>query len=181
MDLVPGSIMLDITCPRSCIAEGGDALKKLYPTSTADEVITVVRHLPKAGGLIVGEQWLDVVTPGELARQVRRRRVEQVILGAAIYVPCAPSAAGKIRIWRTLRQLACIDAQHFADAERAYLRRNPQPRVGHTVPRRAKRTRMVAHGWGSRPVGCAQVRGLDQSLHTVREEKESSRSGGSLR
>lgn len=131
---------------------------KLYWSSSVSDVQTALAALPQAGGIVVGAGWLDVLTPGELHRQQRRGRVAPVIVGARIYV----SLQGNVqRVLDTLTLLATIDAARFAAAQRAFRERNPRPAVGHTVPRRPKHSKLVAHGWGSGPMGCARVSGLD--------------------
>lgn len=68
--------------------------------------------------------------------------------------------------------LAAVDAARFVAAAKAFRERNPAPAVGHFVPRRAKRSKLVAHGWGrgrGGPMGCAQIRGLDRTLAASRD------------
>jgi hypothetical protein len=68
--------------------------------------------------------------------------------------------------------LAAVDAARFATAAKAFRERNPAPAVGHFVPRRAKRSKLVAHGWGrgsGESMGCAQIRGLDRTLAESRD------------
>lgn len=131
---------------------------KLYWSSSASDVHKALAALPKAGGLVVGAGWLDVLTPGERDRQQRRGRIAPVIVGTDIYASLVGDCR---RVMETLTLLSTIDAARFAAAERSFRERNPQTAVGHMVPRRAKRSKLVAHGWGTGPIGCAQVRGLD--------------------
>ncbi len=117
--------------------------------------------------VIVGPQWVDIATPGEIGRQLRRGRIEPLMTG--IYVSVQGDRAA---VMQTIALLAAVDACRFAAAAKAFRERNPTPAVGHFVPRRAKRSHLVAHGWGrgtGGPMGCAQIGGLDRSLAESRD------------
>ncbi len=115
-------------------------------------VAPALSALSPAKGVIVGPGWVDIATEGEIGRQVRRGRIEKLTSG--IYI----SVQGNDRdMMQMIGLLAAVDAARFAAAAKAFRERNPARAVGHAVPRRAKRTKLVAHGWGPADVGCAQV------------------------
>ena len=136
-------------------------------SSSRDEVVDALAALSPSKGLIVGPGWVDIGTLGELERQVRRGRTTSLVAG--IYM----SLQGDREVMRqTVGLLAAIDAARFAAADQAFRERNPASPVGHCVPRRAKHTKLVAHGWGHSsqgPMGCAQVRGLDRTVTACRD------------
>lgn len=122
--------------------------------------------------MIVGPGWVDIATEGEIGRQIRRGRIKVLTFG--IYI----AMQGDDReMMQMIARLATIDATRFVEAAKAFRDRNPTPAVGHFVPRRAKRTKLVSHGWGrvGGPMGCAQVRGLDR---TWAESRDFSKSKG---
>ncbi len=110
---------------------------------------------------------VDIATFGEIGRQLRRERIAELVSG--IYISLQGDNA---EMMQTIGLLAAVDACRFAAAAKAFRERNPAPAVGHFVPRRAKRSKLVAHGWGRSsggPMGCAQIRGLDRTLAESRD------------
>ena len=135
--------------------------------SAHDEVAAALAALTPSKGIIVGPRWVDIGTPGELQRQVRRGRITELVAGIYIAQQGDPAETRQ-----TLGLLAAVDAARFAAAETAFRQRNPAPAIGHFAPRRAKHPKLVAHGWGHSsdgPMGCAQVRGLDRTLAESRD------------
>lgn len=142
-------------------------MQHLSWSSAHHHVAQALATLTPSKGIIVGPGWVDIGTPGELERQVRRGRITALVGG--IYL----SQQGDVASTReTLALLAAVDAARFAAADKAFRERNPTPAVGHCAPRRAKHPKMVAHGWGHSsdgPMGCAQVRGLDRTWAESRD------------
>lgn len=130
-------------------------------SSGREAVVQALASLTPSKGLIVGPGWVDIATPGELGRQLRRGRIVELV--PDLYL----SAVGDLTQTReTFALLVAIDAARFIAAEKAFRERNPDPTVGHAVPRRAKHPKMVAHGWGhpsDGPMGCATLGAMDQS------------------
>ncbi len=136
-------------------------------SSPHHEVAEALAALTPSKGIIVGPRWVDIATSGELGRQLRRGRISELVTG--IYISRQGDVAETMQ---TLGLLAAVDAARFAAADKVFRERNPAPPVGHFVPRRAKHTKLVAHGWGRSsggPMGCAQVRGLDRTLAASRD------------
>ncbi len=136
-------------------------MQHLSWSSAHHQVTAALASLTPSKGIIVGPRWVDIGTLGELERQVRRGRTEELVCG--IYIALQGS---RDEMMQTIGLLVTVDAAYFADAEKAFRERNPAPAVGHCVPRRAKHPKMVAHGWGHSsdgPIGCAQVRGMDRT------------------
>lgn len=144
-------------------------MRHLTTDSSASDVARALASLSPAKGIIVGPGWVDVATQGEIGRQLRRNRIEELVAG--IYISLL---ADKRDMMQMMIHLSAIDASRFAEAAKAFRARNPVPAVGRVVPRRAKRTKLVAHGWGrgsGGPMGCAQIRGLDRTLAAARDFK----------
>jgi len=137
-------------------------MKHLSWSSSQSQVIEALASLTADKGVIVGPCWVDIATPGELGRQLRRGRVSELVPG--IYLSLQ---GDRLEIIETIGLLAVIDAARFAAAEKAFRERNLQPEVGHWAPRHPKHCRMVARSWGHSsegPMGCGQIRGLDRTL-----------------
>jgi hypothetical protein len=136
-------------------------MQHLSWSSSREEVTQGLAALTPSKGIIVGPGWVDIGTLGELQRQVRRGRSSELVPG--IYL----SLQGDIAQTReTFALLVAIDAARFFAADKAFHERNPDPKVGHAVPRRAKHPKMVAHGWGhpsDGPIGCAPTGNMDQT------------------
>ena len=135
--------------------------------SSYSDVTNALAGLSPSKAIIVGPRWVDVATVGEIGRQLRRGRIEELVTG--IYISVQGDSA---EMRRTIGLLAAVDACRFAAAAKTFRERNPAPAVGHFVPRRAKRSKLVAHGWGRSsggPMGCAQIRGLDCTLAESRD------------
>ena len=81
-------------------------------------------------------------------------------LARNIYVKLSPhcAPAERLRVAELSAALVAAALQDLASAEaKARKARRPRP-TGHVVPRRPKRVRMNAHGWGRvEPVGCASI------------------------
>ncbi|AUW92695.1 hypothetical protein BXT84_00920 [Sulfobacillus thermotolerans] len=137
-------------------------------SSSDAAVAQALLTLSPTKGVIVGPGWVDIATEGEIGRQKRRQRIEELMPGIFVAVHGDTSAVRAM-----IALLAAVDAARFAAAARAFRARNPAPAIGHWVPRRAKRMRTVAHGWGrSGPVGCARVRGLDEVVDRAWRESQ---------
>lgn len=135
--------------------------------SSRHEVTVALATMSPSKGVIVGPMWVDIATFGEIGRQLRRERIAELVSG--IYISLQGDNA---EMMQTIGLLAAVDACRFAAAAKAFRERNPAPAVGHFVPRRAKRSKLVAHGWGRSsggPMGCAQIRGLDRTLAESRD------------
>ena len=130
-------------------------------SSSQNKVAKALASLSPSKGIIVGPGWVDIATPGEIRRQLRRERIGQ--LASGIYISLH---GDNTAMMQTISLLAAVDS-YFEAAEKAFRQRNPAPPVGKFVPRRPKHPKLVAHGWGHSsegPMGCAQVRGLDRTL-----------------
>ena len=104
-------------------------------------------------------------SPCRLRREVRRGMVvplQELVPGApqnlGIYVKLPPhcSRAERLHVAQAAAQWWDVALQASAKAARRRPRRTSG--YGHVVPRRPKRVRRNAHGWGRvEPVGCASI------------------------
>lgn len=95
-------------------------MHRIAATTDPARLRTALAAVSRTDGIIVGPQWIDVATPGELARQLRRQRViplTQGVYGALV---------GDPRVIReTLAALIVLDVPRFTDALRVWDARNP--------------------------------------------------------
>jgi len=95
-------------------------MHRITPTTNPTRLRTALGAVSRTDGIIVGPGWIDVATPGELARQLRRQRVTpltQGVYGALVGDPQI--------IRETLAALIVLDVPRFTDTLRVWDARTP--------------------------------------------------------
>ena len=97
-------------------------MHRLTASQPPDQLRTALTALHRTDGIIVGPDWIDIATAGELARQMRRQRI--IALTAGVYVSARGDPAA---IRRMLAALVVVDVPRFTEVLAAWDRRAMEP------------------------------------------------------
>jgi len=83
-------------------------MHRITATQPPDRLRAAFAALSQSDSIIVGPHWIDIATPGELARQLRRHRVTALTQGVYVATHGDPIATR-----RTLTALIVLDVPRF--------------------------------------------------------------------
>lgn len=97
-------------------------MHRLTPNTPSAERRAIATHIAHAPLIIIGAGWIDVPTPGELQRQLRRQRIRA--LNPGIYVA---THGDPVHLRQTLEALVVLDVPRFSAACVQWDRESPSP------------------------------------------------------